>query len=116
MRYVACILIVMVLISSCRSRNASLLPFDSTKVIMWDLMKMDEMFARMSMKDSTLRNTKKNIVLYEEVFALHHITKQQFETTYRYYTGHPVEFKRLLDSIEALSLRDKNRANPNPVR
>lgn len=93
---------------SCRSHESYILSPDSMKVVMWDLLKIDEVYTRMVVKDTTLRQKKENIRLYEEVFALHHITRKQFDSSYRYYEAHPIEFKALLDSVDALSLRERN--------
>jgi hypothetical protein len=102
--------------TSCRSTNKDLLTADSMKVVMWDMLKVDELYNRLVQKDSTFRNSKENIRFYEEVYALHHITKKQFDNTYKYYETHPVEFKILLDSIDAYAAREQAKANDASVK
>jgi hypothetical protein len=101
---------------SCRSTNKDFIVADSMKVVIWDMLKADEIYNRLVQKDSTFRNSKENIRYYEEVYALHHITKKQFDLTYKYYETHPVEFKILLDSVDAYAAREQARVNDASVK
>jgi hypothetical protein len=61
---------------SCRSSaEKRILGIDSMKLVMWDMMKADELYMRILGKDSTARSRKENIRLYEEVLLLHKTTK-----------------------------------------
>lgn len=95
----------------CRSGTPTdgLLAPDSMKVIMWDMMKADELYLRISAKDTTAARRKENIRLYEQVFALHRITKKQFDSSYRYYATHPDQFKLLLDSLDTYAARQRTK-------
>lgn len=94
---------------SCKSSADKKKPLvlNTMKLIMWDMLKADEWYIRKTVKDSTLKNKKENIRLYEQVFALHNITRNQFYTSYKYYEAHPVEFKILLDSVDAFAHRER---------
>jgi hypothetical protein len=100
--------------TACRSKYHNQLVPDTMKVVMWDMLKADELYNRMVLKDSTLRNSKENIRLYEEVFLLHHITKKQFDDTYKFYESNPVEYKTLLDSVESYAQRELAKATAAP--
>lgn len=76
---------------------------------MWDMLKADEWYVRAAIKDSTLKKKKENIRLYEQVFSLHGITKEQFYNSFKYYEAHPVAFKVLIDSTDAFANREKSR-------
>jgi hypothetical protein len=45
--------------------------------------------------------------LYEQVFAVHKITKKQFYDSYHYYEAHPVAYKELVDSLESYANKQK---------
>ena len=77
------------------------------KLVMWDLIKAGEWHIQIIARDSALRNKKEDIRLYEQVFAIHGITKDQFYNSYKYYEAHPVQFKVLIDSLDAFSNREK---------
>jgi hypothetical protein len=109
MRKYHCLLPVLLLFS-CSNKNSHLLVADTMKVVMWDMMRADELFSRLSAKDTVSSMEKRrqfNIRLYEEVFTLHHITKGSFDSTYRYYAARPVLLKQLLDSVDAYGSRQK---------
>ena len=91
------------------SGKKEILGIDSMKVVMWDMLKADELFVRLSVKDTVLKKRKENILYYEEVFAVHHITKGQFDSSFKFYEAHPVQLKILVDSLEAFSSREKSK-------
>ncbi len=95
-------------ISCGRSRGKdAIIPTDSMKLIMWDLVKADEWFARMVVKDTGVVRRKEDVKLYEQVFKIHGVTRERFFKSYRYYEGHPLEYKLILDSLETFSARDR---------
>lgn len=96
----------------CRSKSPAvegILTADTMKVIMWDMMRADEVYLRMTATDSTAAKRKENIRLYEQVFSIHGITKKQFDSNYRYYASHPSDFKQLLDSLDNYATRERSR-------
>ena len=111
MRNSLCLIVFISFITtSCRfSGNKEILGIDSMKVVMWDMMKADELYLRIVAKDSTARKRNVNIHLYKEVLLLHKVRKSQFDSSYKFYEAHPVQFKILIDSLEGFSTREKNR-------
>ena len=77
------------------------------KVVLWDMMKADEWYVQTTIIDTLHMRTKENIQLYEQVFAIHHTSKNQFYNSYKYYQTHPDKFKVLMDSITAYANREK---------
>ncbi|MEN9686016.1 MAG: hypothetical protein RLZZ28_1802 [Bacteroidota bacterium] len=108
-KLVALILPLLVISTSCKntSRKNKPVSIDSMKVWIWDMMKADELYIRMLAKDSTAKQRKENIRLYEEVFAIHGINKSIFDSNFHYYEAHPLLFKVLVDSLEAYASREK---------
>lgn len=104
-----------VLLAGCSESKPKALPVNTMKQVVWDMMKADEWFARERMKDSTAQKNREDIRLYEQVFSIHHITREQFYQSYRYYETHPVQFKELLDSIESLSSKEQQRLTKKPA-
>ncbi len=89
------------------SGKQRLLPVDTIKLIMWDLLKADELYIRINIKDSTAVKRKENIRMFEEIYAIHHVTKGQFDSSFKYYEAHPIVFKQLIDSLDAYATREK---------
>lgn len=87
--------------------SKAVIPIDSMKLIMWDMMKADEWFSRKVIKDTNANRNKEDVKLYEMVFKVYGITKERYYSSYRYYEGRPVSFKRLIDSLEAYANRER---------
>lgn len=89
---------------------------DEMKVIVWDLMKVDELNNIQSMKDSSFASRKMNFVYYEQVFQHHRISRQEFFESMKYYESHPPEMKVLIDSLDHYSARERNKVFQPDVR
>lgn len=115
MKRIFVVLMMICAMAACRSSSNYILHPDTMKVVMWDMLKVDEAYTRMTVKDSLHRLHSESFRMYEEVYALHHITKKQFDSTYKYYEAHPVEFKTLLDSLESYAQRERNKPGALPA-
>ena len=111
--YLLLLSITLLLVGACHSKYKNILSIQEMKPIVWDLMKADEWFLTSSLKDTSATKRKENIRLYEEVFAVHAITRDRFYNSYRYYEAHPPLMKILLDSVDQFSVRERNRLFEN---
>ena len=102
------ILFVVVLLVACNSRlPKNILPVNTMKVVMFDMLKADEWYARKLAGDTLMLRIKDDIPLYEQVFAVHKLTKKEFFDSYHYYEAHPVAYKELVDSLESYANKQK---------
>jgi len=99
-----------------KPKDQEILPINTMKLAMWDMMRADEWYTQTTLKDSLNKRYKENIQLYEQVFAIHGTTRKQFYNSYQYYETHPKEFKELMDSIYAFAQREKAPPPPPPVK
>ncbi len=76
--------------------------------IVWDMLKADEYYVRISVKDTTDKPQTGNLKLYDQVFKSYGITKEQFYNSYKYYEAHPLEFKELIDSVNGIAKFQRN--------
>lgn len=110
MRILICVCIVCLSLMqiSCRNETkTTIIPVDSMKLIMWDMMKADEWFSRKIVQDTNATRNKEDVKMYEMVFKVYGVTRERYFTSYRYYEGRPVSFKRLLDSLDAYANRER---------
>ena len=99
------------LLAACRGNsNEQLLDINEMKVIVWDMLKADELYTVQQAKDSTLRIQKKNLEYYEKIFAYYKISRFTFYKSFTYYEAHPLEMRELLDSIDQYATRERNRS------
>lgn len=93
--------------SGCKSREGKILPLQKMQAVMWDVLMADAFTENFIKKDSLKNAVAENEKLYRQVFAIHKISKQDFETTYDYYRQRPGEMRVLMDSISALAERNR---------
>jgi hypothetical protein len=101
-------LILLFFLASCTSKN---IPLNKMKVIVWDMACADELYIEKMHKDSTLIKKKENIRLYEQVFLVHKISKDQFYSSYKFYQEHADQYKTLIDSVQAYGMRQRSVPN-----
>jgi len=105
-----CLTILLFSLLSCTSVDKEKQPLstDKMKLVIWQLMQADEYYTRASLLDSTMRINKKNIQLYQQIFDLNKVSSVQFYNTIDYLEKHPILFKEVMDSVTALSKREKS--------
>ena len=97
-----------VLYTNCTFNNpppSAAIPFDSVKVIMWDLYRADAYITNYVSKDSVAKAKQASIELYERVFRTHKVSKEDFYKSCAYYLDNPDKHKILLDSLLAFAQR-----------
>ena len=98
------------LLAACKGNSKEqLLDINQMKVIVWDMLKADELYTVQQVKDSTFRLQKKNLEYYEKIFAYHKINHSTFYNAFAYYEAHPLQMRELLDSIDQYATRERNR-------
>jgi hypothetical protein len=109
-RILTAICIMAILSVACNTHKSRFkpLPMNQMKLITWDLMKASEWHSLIVANDSLARKRKEDIRLYAQVFAIHGVTREQYFDSYKYYESHPIDFKALSDSIDALATREKS--------
>jgi len=100
--------IIILFFAACNlsSKGKPVVEFPVMQKVVWELMKSDDYYTRISITDSNLRGKHKNIQLYEQVFQLNKITAKDFYATIEYYEKHPILFKELMDSVSSLSKKE----------
>jgi len=102
--------IVFLLLGACTSKKAekeAILPIKTMQQTVWQLMQVDEYLSRQIQTDTTIKPSLEKAQYYQRVFNLNKIDRVQFYATMAYLDKHPVDMKELMDSVEALSKREK---------
>jgi hypothetical protein len=97
--------------ASCKNKNAlpaGILNHDIMQAVLWDVMRAESFTTYFVKKDSTKDLVLENAKLQHQIFAIHHITKDAFYTSYDYYRMHPELMSAVLDSIDAVNMRQGN--------
>ncbi|RXK82844.1 DUF4296 domain-containing protein [Filimonas effusa] len=103
-------LVLLLMAGGCGNGNpGGILSPDKMQQVMWDMMRADELAMDASAHD-TARNSifKHAVEQYQQVFEVHHITREEFYRSIRYYQEHPDKNKVLMDSVQALGNRARD--------
>ena len=70
------------------------------------MIEADQFSKQFILKDSAKKNVNvETMKLYEQVFQVHHITKDEFQKSYQFYISRPDILKVLLDSLSVQGSR-----------
>jgi hypothetical protein len=120
-RVIACLLVgVLLAVSSCSDKNsvpAGVLPHAKMEAVMWDVIQSEQYSASYLAKDSAHINLKlENLKLYDEVFRLHQVSREEFRKSYQYYMGRADLAQVLFDSLLAKGNRLRTESYGRPYR
>jgi hypothetical protein len=107
-------MVLIVLFLSCSENNDTpkdILSFDKMKLILWDDTKAQVYAKEILSRDSAINDTIWYAAMKDKILQHHHITKELYEKSYRYYSMHPELFIRLTDSIIKMQSEIPNKTN-----
>jgi hypothetical protein len=108
MKKALCVGMVFLVACSAKQTNKQvMLPFKTMQQTVWQLMQVDEYLSRQIETDTIIKPSNEKAKYYQRVFDLNKVNRIQFYATMDYLDMHPVELKELMDSVEALSKREK---------
>jgi len=115
-----CLALVLLAGTGCADKDrvpSGILPLSKMQTVMWDMIQADQYAALSVAKDSSTHvNTKaETLKLYEEVFRLHEISREEFRKSYQYYLDHPELNQQLFDSLISQGNRLRTESYSRPV-
>jgi hypothetical protein len=123
---VLCLAVVLLAGAGCADKGSvpsGILPLSKMQTVMWDMIQADQ-YATLSIakdsigKDSIAKRTAvkvETLKLYEEVFRLHDVSREEFRKSYQYYLDHPELNQRLFDSLMSQGTRLRTESYSRPV-
>lgn len=97
---IAPVLFILICCSHKGKKPAYVLSQLEMKKIFTDAFKADEMAGYYMVHDTSYSGLKKHAEMYNTIFSIHHITKDQFKRSLEYYETHPALLKAIFDSIQ----------------
>src|SRR5882757_9981071 len=103
MRIVAGLLAMLLLAVGCSDKDrvpSGIIPREKMEKILWDMVQADQYISIYLLKDSTRINVKmETLKLYQEVFRLHQVSREDFRKSFKYYQDHPELTRNVFDSL-----------------
>lgn len=85
--------------------------------ILWDIVRAEALSKERANRDSSVILENEKTGLYNEIFLIHNISKEQFDKSYTYYNNHPDIMGTMLDSIHIRHSRiDSSAMQVKPVK
>ena len=101
MRTVFAFFFLFLIITGCTpDRPKNVLPPEKMRLVLYDMMRVDELATERLTTDSSYALLPKNEALYHQVFAVHKTSLEQFKTSLTFYQSHPGQFKDVLDGLQ----------------
>jgi hypothetical protein len=100
------------LLTSCGNKKTGegkILSSDKMQAVMWDFIQADAFTEFYLKKDSSKNVSQQPAALQKKIFALHQVTKEDFYTSFNYYSNRSSDMRILLDSISAKAERQRNK-------
>jgi len=118
MKKVPGITLLFTLFFSCseKEQKKNILPQNEMRDVMWDMMRADQYVAGYLPKDSVHNKKDRSIGLYEEILHIHKITREQFKTSFDYYSSRPDLFRPIIDSLAKRKIESSHVRPTHPVR
>ena len=101
MKKIFSILFIIVL-TGCSQKNKipkGILSQQQMRVIMWDMIRIDEYFNLASSSNDTTNRNKERISFYEQIFRMHSTNQSEFKKSIAFYQSRPDLFKVISDSL-----------------
>ena len=115
-----CLAVVLLAGIGCADKGSvpsGILPLSKMQTVMWDMIQADQYAALSVAKDSSghLNTKTETLKLYEEVFRLHEVSREEFRKSYQYYLDHPELNQQLFDSLTSQGTRLRTESYSRPV-
>jgi len=118
MKFLPGILLLLISFFSCSEKNQKkdILPEKEMREVMWDMIRADQYVAAFLLKDSTHTKRDESIRLYEDIFHIHKITREEFKASFDYYSSRPDLFRPITDSLAKRKIESPHLRPTHPVR
>lgn len=85
------------------------------QAVLWDIIRADAFTTEYIKKDSAKNDVEENLKLQQQVFAIHHVSKEDFYKSFDYYKKNSGLLKPIMDSM--VNQADKKQTiKTNPIQ
>ncbi|HAO47022.1 MAG TPA: hypothetical protein DCQ97_08860 [Chitinophagaceae bacterium] len=112
-------LLVLAFLFSCGNKDtkpAGILKPDKMKAVLWDVIRADVYTTEFIKRDSAKNDVEENLKLQQEIFAIHHVSKEEFYTSFDYYKKNSGQMKAIIDSMINQADRRASKISPVPTK
>ena len=86
------------------------------QAVLWDVIKADAFTTEVIQKDTAKNAAEENLKLQQQIFTMHHISKNDFYRSFDYYKTHTPVLRVILDSMIVQAGRNRYRTDSLPAQ
>jgi hypothetical protein len=104
--------VCLILFSACSNKDSipkGIIEQKAMQKVVWDILQADEVAFQNKLKDTTILLKAESFRLYDQVFAIHRTSRDQFYKSYAYYQRHPHLYKALMDSVKSIARKEREK-------
>ena len=113
------LLLVLLFAFGCRDKKSvpqGVLPQEKVQAILWDMMRADQFLSDYVLnRDTSLTTTTESLKYYQQIFALHKVSREEFQQSFSFYKSKPALLKEIMDSISTPPVNDIPSRRTEPV-
>jgi Domain of unknown function (DUF4296) len=95
----------------------NILPKKKMELVLWDMIQAERFSTFYLQRDSAAKDVQlEKFKLYDQIFSIHKISKEDFITSYKYYLSRPDIAKPIFDSMVAKAERQKIKSYQGGVK
>jgi hypothetical protein len=97
---------LLILVFACSSRESlpdNVLPKEKMQAVLYDIFKADELANQFKNNDSAKSAMLWHTELYDKVFKLHKVSKEDFSKSFKFYQARPDLMKPMLEALSKKS-------------
>ncbi len=112
-----CLPLLCCLLAACSGSSVpdNVLPPEKMEVVLYDVIRADEMVDFLKLSDSTWQPFSRRTDLYDSIFQLHKVKKETFQNSLRFYQGRPDLLKEVLEALQKKVTDTTAHKNKRPV-
>jgi hypothetical protein len=123
------IVLFCIVIAACKTKEhipSDILSQDKMQSVVWDMMRADQYLGDFVFPtDTSLNKDSQSIRMYQQVLAIHQLSKEEFTRSWNYYKAHPALMQQIMDTVSrkqvnaspiVTPLPDSNLTLPPPVK
>jgi hypothetical protein len=111
------LLIIAGMAAGCTDKDripSSVLSREKMRDVLWDMIVADQYSSFLTRDSAHIHFKEERLRLYEQVFVLHGVSRDQFRKSYDYYLAHPDLEQALFDSLQSKGNRLRTEAYNHP--
>lgn len=105
--FIVAILLLSVIGCTSKDKKTAVLSMDKMQAVMWDIIRADVFTDQFIRRDTLKKPALENMQLQTKIFALHHVTREEYYKSYDYYVSRAELMKVILDSLTSRADRDR---------